>query len=383
MRGHVRRRGKTWAIVMDVGRDPETGRRKQKWVSGFKSKGEADDALVDLLGKKNRGEVVDPDKTPLNEYLTAWLDGRVDELAPLSVTQYRSVIKNHIAPEVIAKMPLGKIRRGHVKTFEQTLGAKGLSTSTRNVVRAVLSRSLADAVEGDLIGSNPVAGVRRQGGKSRARPRFTVWTPAELLELLAAAEGDRLAALWRVAVASGARRGELLGCTWLGFSAERRTLEIAQQIVPARGGVTISPCKTKGSHRTISIDEDTAAALKTHLDQQIAEREAAGDAYEDHDLIFADELGRPINPQRLTERFGTLRKTAGIRQGRLHDVRHSHATFLLTGDRAAGIPPTPVHVVSARLGHASPMVTLSVYAHVLPTSDEYAAEAVQHAFAGR
>jgi integrase len=87
----------------------------------------------------------------------------------------------------------------------------------------------------------------------------------------------------------------------------------------------------------------------------------------DRDLIFANELGGPINPQRLTEKFGELRKRAGVRAGRLHDVRHSCASHMLTH----GIP---VHTVAARLGHSSPMVTLSVYAHVLPKSDEQAAE---------
>ena len=91
--------------------------------------------------------------------------------------------------------------------------------------------------------------------------------------------------------------------------------------------------------------------------------------YEDRDLIFADELGRPIYPQRITEAFAKHRKAAGIRPGRLHDVRHTHATHLLT----RGVP---VHVVAARLGHASPVTTMRVYAHVLPKSDVQAAELV-------
>jgi integrase len=186
-----------------------------------------------------------------------------------------------------------------------------------------------------------------------------------------------------VAVATGARRGELLGLTWFGYSAETRKLDVSQEIVPTRGGVRIAPCKTKGSHRTITLGEETAAALEAHRERQLVERDAAGDAYEDRDLIFAEELGLPIGPQRLTESFGSLRVKAGIRKGRLHDVRHSHATLLLTGDPKAGIQATPLHVVSARLGHATPMVTLGVYAHVLPTSDEHAADAVGRAFAPR
>jgi hypothetical protein len=107
-----------------------------------------------------------------------------------------------------------------------------------------------------------------------------------------------------------ARRGELLGATWLGFSAAEGTLTISQQVLPTRGGLSILPCKTKGSHRTIRLDADTVAALETHRDAQLVEREAAGDAYGDRDLIFCDELGGPINPQRLTESFGALRKAA-------------------------------------------------------------------------
>jgi integrase len=367
MRGHVRKRGSKWCVVLDTGRDLETGKRKQKWVSGFKTKSEAEDALADLLGKRIRGEVIDPDRTPFETYVTAWINGRVDELAPLSVVQYRSVVRNHVKGSALGGMPLGKIRRAHVRAHEAELQQKGLAAPTRSVVRAVLSRSLADAVADDLISTNPCEGSRRSGERRVQPKRFTVWTPDELGALLDAASGDRLEALWRVAVASGARRGELLGLTWLGFSAQGSTIEISQQVVPTRGGVTITPCKSKGSHRTIRLDATTVRALEAHRERQLAERETTGDAYEDRDLIFCDELGSPIVPNRLTRRFGELRKRAKIRPGRLHDVRHSAATHLLT----RGIP---VHIVAVRLGHSSPVVTLTTYAHVLPTSDEQAAE---------
>ncbi len=367
MRGHIRQRASArWAVVLDVGRDPETGRRRQKWISGFRTKGDAEDALTDLLGKRKRGETIDPDMTPLAIYLAGWIDGR-DDLAPLSVTQYRSVVRNHIAGTPLGGLPLGKIRKAHIRSHEDTLRRKGLAASTRNVVSAVISRGLCEAVEDDLISLNPCGG-RRRSGERRAEPsRFTVWTAAELKALLDTASGDRLEALWRLAVASGARRGELLGATWLGFSAAERTWTIAQQVVPTRGGSTSAECKTKGSHRTVRLDTATVEAIEAHRARQLGERDAAGDAYDDHDLIFCDEIGRPINPQRLTEKFGALRQRATIRPGRLHDVRHSHATHLLT----SGVP---VHIVAGRLGHSSPVVTLTTYAHILPTGDEQAAD---------
>lgn len=367
MRGHVRRRGSTWAVVVDKGY--EAGKRKQKWFSGYRTKSDAEDALVTILGKVQRGETIDPDKTPLGKYLAEWVKGRRGELAPLSVTQYESVIRCHVAPHTIGKTPLSKLRKSHLRAFQRELEEKGLAPSTRNVIHAVIHKGLAEAVADDLLAVNPAVGAGAKAKRTTKAP-FTVWTEQELGSFLEAVEGDRLSALWRLAVASGARRSELLGCTWLGYHAEGRRLTISQQAVPTRGGVTITPCKTAGSHRSVSLDEETVAWLERHREAQIAEKDLAGvELYEDRDLLFADAIGRPLNPQRITEAFAKHRKAAGIRPGRLHDVRHTHASHLLT----RGVP---VHIVAARLGHSSPTITLGTYAHVLPKTDEQAAAVI-------
>ncbi len=369
MRGHIRQRGRTWCVVLDVGRHPETGRRKQKWFNGYTTKGQAERALVELLGKRIRGERIDPDMTPLADYIMTWIENR-ESLAPLSVTQYTSVHRNHIAGTTLGTTPLGRIRRADVRAFDKGLRDKGLSLSTRRVIRAVLSRSLGDALADDLINSNPCLGAFARGESASKDPgRFTLWTESELRDLLATAEGERLAALWRVLVTCGLRRGEVLGLTWLGFGKASETLTVAQQAIPTRGGVTLTPLKTKGSHRTITLDEVTVAAIDAHRTAQNIERAFAGDAYVDRDLIFANELGGPLTPQRVTDRFNTLRKAAGIRPGRLHDLRHTHASHLL----AAGVP---ISLVAARLGHSSPIITLGIYSHVFPSSDRDAVNAL-------
>lgn len=366
MRGSIVKRGGRYSVVLDNGVDAVTGRRKQKWTGGFATERAAEDALIDLLAMAKRGERLDPDQTPFEQYVTVWLERR-DDLAALSVRGYRTVIKNHIRGTALGTVPLGKIRRGDIRAHEREIAAKGLSASTRGVVACVVRRSLADAVEDGLISTNPSEGRRRTG--SRGKSDFTVWTATELKALLAAASGDRLEALWRLAVATGARRGELLGATWLGFSAAQGTWTVAQQVIPTTGGPTIAPCKTRGSDRTVRLDPETTAALEEHRERQLAERDAAADAYVDQDLIFSDELGGIIHPPRLTELFNDLRTAAKIRPGRLHDVRHSHATHLLT----EGVP---VHIVAARLGHSSPVVTLTTYAHVLPSGDQAGADVI-------
>src|SRR3954469_17245574 len=134
MRGHVRKRGAGWSVVLDAASDPATGKRRQKWFSGYRTRQEAEDALVDLLKKKLDGLTIDPDLTPVAEYLDVWLDGRTSRLAPLSVTRYRSVIRNHVRGSTLGNLPLGKVRRAHIRTHEAELERKGLAAGTRNVI---------------------------------------------------------------------------------------------------------------------------------------------------------------------------------------------------------------------------------------------------------
>jgi integrase len=126
--------------------------------------------------------------------------------------------------------------------------------------------------------------------------------------------------------------------------------------------VNFGPPKSARSLRTIALDPETVNLLRAHRETQLLERDFAGDAYVDSDLVFCDELGGPIHPDRLTARFGWHRKAAGVPTGTLHTLRHTAATLALT----SGVP---VHIVAARLGD-DPKTVLSTYAHLLPQSDE-------------
>jgi len=200
------------------------------------------------------------------------------------------------------------------------------------------------------------------------RPRATAWTAGELRRFLEHVKDDRLYALWRLAATTGMRRGELCAVTWRSLDLEGQRLHVEQQLVPARGGLAFGPPKSARSRRTVALDPETVAALERHRDTQLLERDFAGDAYEDHDLVFCNRLGGPVHPQRLTDAFPEHRKAAGIPTGTLHTLRHTCATLALT----EGVP---VHIVAARLGD-DPTTVLSTYAHLLPQSDELAAERV-------
>jgi len=145
-------------------------------------------------------------------------------------------------------------------------------------------------------------------------------------------------------------------------------VRVDQQLVPTRGGVTFGAPKSKRSRRTVALDAGTVGVLSAHREAQLLERAFAGDAYHDRDLVFCDELGGSIYPQRLGEAFVAHRKAAGLSVGTLHVLRHTHATLALTNG-------VPLHVVAARLGDR-PETLLRTYAHLLPQSDVQAAEQV-------
>lgn len=134
-----------------------------------------------------------------------------------------------------------------------------------------------------------------------------------------------------------------------------------------------APPKSARSRRTVALDPETVSILREHRETQLLERALAGDAYEDHDLVFCNELGRPIRPEHLSRLFQRHRTQAGLEVGVLHTLRHTAATLALT----SGVP---VHIVAARIGD-NPATLLTTYAHLLPQSDELAAERVAVALA--
>lgn len=206
-----------------------------------------------------------------------------------------------------------------------------------------------------------------------ARSRVSAWTASELRRFLEHVREDRLFACWRLAAMTGMRRGELAGLTWRALDLDGARLAVEQQLVPTRGGVSFGPPKSRRGLRTVALDPETVAALRQHRETQLLERDFAGPAYEDRDLVFCDPLGGPIYPQRLGEWFVGHRRSAGIPAGTLKVLRHTHVTLALT----EGVP---LHIVAAGSATTRKPI-LDTYAYLLPSSDELAAERVAAALA--
>jgi integrase len=368
MTGTVYKRGNTWSVVHD---EPSPdGKRRQRTKGGFATKRDAQRYLTDALARIDGGAYTRPSKLTLGAYLaTEWLPAVESTLRPLSLTRYRAVVRLYITPHVGAAR-LQTLSGGQINGLYADLERAGLSIATRRLTHAVLHRALRDAVRWGRLTRNP---ADMADPPSRGTSRAQAWTAGELRRFLDHVADDRWFALWRLAATTGMRRGELAGLTWRALDLDGGRLSVDQQLVPTRGGATFGPPKSSRSRRTIALDAETVTALREHQAAQLVERSLADDAYADLDLVFADALGGSIHPQRLTQWFSEHRKAAKLTAGSLHILRHTTATLALT----AGVP---VHIVAARLGDDAKTV-LSTYAHLLPQSDELAAERVAAALA--
>lgn len=374
MRGSTRKRGQTWTAYWD-GTDPATGKRKQKSKGGFRTQKDAQRHLAGVITATAQGTYTEPSKMPFARFLLdEWLPAIEATVRPTSYAAYSGIVRRYVSTRPVGAVPLRALSGAHLTTFYSELERDGLSPATRRSVHTVMSRALNDAVRWERLTRSPVAAAV---APSAPRSRATAWTGRELRAFLAQVEDDRLAAMWRTLATTGMRKAEVLGLTWRCVDLDGASLRVEQQVICLRGGLRFGPPKTRRSERTIALDSGTVEALRQHRDAQQVERALAGDAYNDRDLVFCNELGEPISPHRLRDWFRHHRDAARIPTGTPHTLRHTMATAALSGDPTSDppIPPTPLHIVAARLGD-DPRTVLGVYSHLLPSSDAVAADAV-------
>lgn len=161
----------------------------------------------------------------------------------------------------------------------------------------------------------------------------------------------------------GMRRGEILGLARQDVDFAAETLTVRQSV--GKGGIIHAP-KTQTSRRTISVPPLVLQALRQQKARQGERRRQLGPAYQNPDLVIAQDDGRSFGPDSLTHAFGKVVKREGLAGLRFHDLRHTSATLLLT----SGVD---MKTVSSRLGHSSATTRLNIYAHTLPETDQHAA----------
>ena len=317
----------------------------------------------------------------LSTFLNEWLEGKRATLRPRTLIRYGELLAH--VQKTLGGQQLTRVTPRAIQRFYSDLQAgkpagAGLSSSTAHHVHSTLRQALASAERQGLIARNPADLV--DAPRMRQSEMHTL-DLEQSRALLAAARGDRLEALYALALTTGMREGELLALRWRDVDLDAHHLQVRGTLSRRTGdGFSIGQPKTRRSRRRLDLDAEAVAALRRHRAWQAEERLAAGGLWGRGsrwpDLVFTSVVGGPIDARNLAQRsFNRLLKRADLPIIRFHDLRHTAATLML-------LQGVNVKVVSERLGHASVSITLDRYAHVLPSMQRDAAQVIGKALFG-
>ncbi len=283
------------------------------------------------------------------------------KLKPSTRSHYRQYAK-HLR-EGLGDVRLRDLAGDHFTILYGKLRARGRAEATVRHVHVVAHRAMKDACRWRLLGYNPVDDADAPA-QARANPR--AWTPEQVARFLEVASEDRWSALWRLAAATGLRRGELVALRW--SDVERGEIIVRRNRVVVEHEVVEGTTK-RGRERRLSLDPVTVATLQRWRVAQAEERLVIGPYWPGEDYVFTWSDGSVVHPDVVTRTFRRLVDAAELPPLPLHNLRHAWATAAL----GAGIP---TKVASERLGHSSTRITEDIYTAAIPSMDADAAQAV-------
>ncbi len=338
----------------------EGGNRKRKYIYG-KTRKEVQEQLKTALHEQQQGKLATGPKQTVAQFFDRWLeDVHKQTLRINTYRKYRNLLDKHIIPS-IGNVQLKKLTSTHIQDTYTRMQKAGLSPATVHAVHELLRMGLSQAVKGKLATGNVTEGVSLPRIPQHETQTLTV---EQAQKLLSVAKGHQIETLLTVALATGMRRGELLGLHWQDISFETMSLQVLRTLVFGKGHKYIeNEPKTASGRRKIILPQFAVDALKKHRILQLERRIKLGDAWVDRDLVFCNLAGDYFTFSSLDYMFQSLLKKAGLPHMRFHGLRHSAATILLT----MGVQPK---VVQELLGHSQISMTMDIYSHVLPSMQQ-------------
>ncbi|WP_354644975.1 tyrosine-type recombinase/integrase [Kitasatospora camelliae] len=401
-------------VTMGVKADGSPDRRHRR----AKTETEVRRKVKALERARDAGRVTKAGKIPtVEKWMTTYLDTIASQrLKPRSLDDYWSKTRNHIIPG-LGQHRLDRLRPEHLDAFYVQLRTEGRAASHVLKVHRILSRALKIALRREMVARNVATLV---DPPSLEEVDANPFTQEEARRFLLAAMKRPTALRWAIGVGLGLRQGEALGLRWRFIDEEAESLDTSWQLqrltwrhgcadphgcgtrlhrgpcepgctrhrtykrgcpkpclpdctrhasaCPERhgGGLVFTRPKTKGSRRTAPLLPPLKPALREHRAQQEATKAAAGETWQEYDLVFCRPDGRPIDPHDDWEEFKALLGEAGIEDRRQHDgSRHSAGTIL----NELGVDPFTIMEI---LGHSQISMTRRYVKTTTPTTREAA-----------
>ena len=354
-----------WVAVLHLGY--EDGHRRRKYLYGDNRR-EVQEKLSLSLRAQREGLPPTNDRLTLAQFLTRWLDTVRPSVRPSTYRSYSLIVRLHLVPQ-LGRVHLAKLSAQQVQSHLNDKLATGLSPRSVGIIHAVLRQALNLGVRwGDVPRNVATLVDPPRYHRAEVRPM----TPEQARAFLDAAHGQRLEALYAVALALGLRQGEALALRWVDLDLDAGFVTVRAGLQRVAGRLVLVEPKTPKSRRTIAAPPIVVAALRAHRSRQLQDRLAAGTAWQDFDFVFCTQTGGPLDSRNVTRDFQRSLAKAGLPHMRFHDLRHSCASLLL----AQGVHP---RVVMETLGHSQIALTLNTYSHVIPVLQREAADRMEAA----
>jgi integrase len=331
------------------------------------------DAFAD---SKSTPPLAPPPKETVADWLRLWLrDYAPQRCQPTTLQRYHQLAgyildASEGEPAQLAATPLVEVNHRTVETALYALlrmkakRREHLSAKSVREVAAVLGVALNKAFKLDMITVNPLLRVELPKVE---KPEARSLTVEEVQSLRDACRGDWTFPFVEVALATGARRGELLALTWPDVDWLTSTVSVSKSLEETAAGLRVKRTKS-GKPRKFRVGQTAVAALRFQQETQAEHRRLCGPDYRENGLVFAQPDGSFLLPHLVSQTIVRRMLKAGIPDASLHTLRHTHGSSLLS----KGVP---LPAVSARLGHADTNITARIYSHALPDDDVRAADA--------
>lgn len=366
--------GNNWILIVS---DGYVNGKKKRIKKAFKgTERQAHKAAILFEQEVKSGNYCELSKEyTLAEFVELWIRDYGDKhLAPKTLARYKSMLYSRILP-LIGHLRMDKIKPMTINKWLNDLaemprldGKKGtLSDQTIKHHFRCLSAIMQDAVEWDVIPQNPCSRVKPPSVKKKQVDCYDE-DEVEILLSLLDSEPLKQKSLIYLAIASGARQGEIMGLEWKHVDFENNTITIEQssQYLPGQGTFTKTP-KNESSIRTIDMPENVMSLLKSYRVEWLEHRMKMGDLWQGTDRLFATWDGKPGYPGWPSKWWNKFVKKNNLRQLPFHSLRHLSITLLLNSNM-------PIKNVSKRAGHTVVGTTTDIYGHTLKRVDRTAAD---------
>ena len=364
-----------WRITISMGKNLKTGKYEKYQETFHGSKKDCDRRIAELINQFEKGVNINPEKITFGEYMDIWLkDYARKDLAPRTMIRHKGIIEMHLRPE-LGSIPLRKLTPAHLREYYTKALAHGrkdkkkskgtqLSGTTVLYHHRLIRKMLQDALKTELVYRNVADAV---DAPKKEQPEIKPLLKQDVPKLLKVLRNTYLYIPTLIAIATGARQGEVLGLQWKDVNLKEKTIFFRQQLqrfMNSEGEfeMVLRPLKTKKSVRRMDIPDSLVSELQKHRLEQKKQCLAAGETWQEHGFVCCHQDGRPIIPFTLSSYFRVMARRAGLEIS-FHGLRHGHATELIS----AGMQ---MNAVRDRLGHSEVGITLNTYAHVTPNQQK-------------